>query len=110
MTVICKVKRIETQRAEMSPDLYAGASCDKVKPRWSCHADGDMGGDDYENVLRIDARSFPPGTLISIQEPLCPECDELREPSMPLGAKHPIYAPLCRCGFNWDTWRDEQYS
>jgi hypothetical protein len=105
-----QIKRHETQWAEMSPDIYDGPKCDKVKPRWKTAAEGDRGSDDFETVLHIAARTFPPGTRISIQEPLCPKCDELREPVFPIPKRGPLYAGPCRCGFDWDAWRDAEYS
>lgn len=106
------IKRQETQWAEMSPDLYDGPMCDRIRPRWECQADGDMGGSDYESTLHLASRCFPPGTRISIQEPLCPKCGELREPiTFPNVPKRgPIYKGPCRCGFDWDGWCADQYS
>ncbi len=102
-----------TMWAEMKPDVYAGPRCDKVRPQWEIHADGDMGGADTERALKLAARTFPPGTKITISEPCCPECGELREPVSlmvdPL-RKGPLYAGPCRCGFDWDRWTLDEYS
>jgi hypothetical protein len=97
--------------AEMKPDCYSGASCDKVKPQWEIHADGDMDSDSLPTV-KLSARTFPPGTKITIEEPLCPHCGELREPAHPgIGAAKVVYKGPCQgCGFDWDKWVLETYS
>lgn len=105
-----KRKLHETMRAEMKPDVYAGKTCDQVEPRWWCYADGDKDGDWEHEPLTLDARLFPPGTKISIEEPICPKCDETRSPILPTPKVGPTFAPKCRCGFDWDQWTLEQYS
>lgn len=104
-----EVKYEETMWAEMKPDTYAGPKCDKVKPRWECYAAGDMDSG-VETVVRLHANVFPPGTKITISEPLCPKCGELREPAHPgRGAAVVVYKGPCRCGFDWDRWTLERY-
>lgn len=103
-------KAQETMWATMSPDVYGGPKCDRVTPRWACHAEGDMGSEDYERVLKLDARAFPPGTRIVISEPLCPQCRELREPTYPAPKRGHLFPKHCRCGFDWDNWTLEQFS
>lgn len=99
--------RRETMWAEMRPDVYDGPTCDRVKPQWSAHAAGDKGdAADGDKVLKLKASTFPPGTKVTIAEPTCPDCGELREPTMRPG---PLYAGPCRCGFDWDRWVQEQY-
>lgn len=105
-----RIRYQNTQWAEMKPDVYGGKTCDQVIPRWECSAEGDMGGPDYECVLKIDARTFPPGTTIVISEPRCPKCDELREPKYPTPTRGTLYEGPCRCGFDWDGWVQDQYS
>lgn len=99
-----------TMWAEMKPDCYAGPNYDKVKPQWEVYADGDMDCG-TETTVRLSARTFPPGTKITIEEPLCPNCGELREPKNPgRGAAVVVYGGPCRCGFDWDEWVLNQYS
>lgn len=85
--------------AEMKPDLYDGDKCDEVRPRWWAYADGDMEGD-FTEVMSFDAKSFPPGTKITVSVPCCPMCGQQVE--------------LCStddsCYFDWDNWRDDKYS
>ena len=103
------MKYQETMWAEMKPDLYAGPDCDKLKPQWELHADGDMDSGN-QTTIKLSARTFPPGTKIVISEPTCPECGELREPKNPgRGAAVIVYGGPCLCGFDWDAWVGEQY-
>jgi hypothetical protein len=104
------IKRHETQWAEMSPDIYAGQNCDQVKARFRVWAEGDRGGDEYEDRLGLSPNTFPPGTLITIAEPVCPLCDEPRDPVFPIPRRGPLYKGPCRCGFDWDAWVQENYS
>jgi hypothetical protein len=105
-----QIKRRETMRAEMKPDMYGGLDCDQMEPRWWTYADGDKDGDFEHKPLTLDAALFPPGTIISIKEPTCPECDETREPNYKDGKYLPGFVPKCRCGFDWDNWTYEQFS
>jgi hypothetical protein len=105
-----QIKRRETMRAEMKPDLYAGLGCDEVAPRWWTYADGDKDGDFEHKPLALAAGLFPPGTTISIQEPVCPKCEETREPNYKDGKYLPGFKAKCRCGFDWDTWTGAQFS
>lgn len=99
-----------TQWAEMSPDVYGGAKCDKIVPRWKAGALSDMGDSDTLLILKLAARTFPPGTKITIEEPACPTCGELREPIYPMPSRKPIFSGPCTCGFDWDNWTQDQYS
>jgi hypothetical protein len=96
-----KVGFRQTMRAEMRPDCYGGETCDQIQPRWNAYAHGDKQDDYTREPLTLDAKHFPPGTMVIVQEPTCPECDELREP--------PFDKP-CRCGFDWNAWTLSQYS
>lgn len=105
------IKRRETQWAAMEPDVYAGKTCDQVQPRWKVWAEGDKGGADHQQYpLKLAARTFPAGTLITIAEPVCPQCDEPRSPKYPSPKHGPMYVSRCRCGFDWDKWVIEQFS
>jgi len=103
-------KMRETMWAEMKPNCYGGEACDKIVPQWDAYADGDMDSDDGLTVLRLSARTFPPGTKVVISEPCCPDCGETREPIYPTPKRGPLYAGKCQCGFDWDNWTLEQYS
>jgi hypothetical protein len=105
-----KIEYRATQWAEMKPDVYAGDSCDQVEPRWEVSSEGDMGGSDTLETVELDARTFPPGTKITIEEPVCPQCGDLPEPIFPIPEGGPLYAGPCSCGFDWDAWTRDQYS
>jgi hypothetical protein len=96
--VCCDMNYKEVMRGEMKPDVYDGPECDSIKPYWYMYADGDMDGDYVEKIL-MQAKAFPPGTRIIVQEPCCPKCDMVRE--------------LCiadDCDFDWDAWTMDTYS
>lgn len=84
---------------EQKPDLYGGDGCDEVRPRWYGYADGDKEGG-FDDRIEFLPELFPPGTLIKVLIPCCPECGQ--------------DVDLCRsddgCEFDWDHWRDCQYS
>lgn len=106
-----EIERRETQWAVADPDVYSGPRCDRVRPRWYCWAAGDKGGGDYQfRSLGLDAKIFPPGTKVTIAEPLCPGCKELREPTLPWPKHPPFYAAKCRCGFDWEEWTRDEFS
>lgn len=104
------IKRRETMWAHHDPDVYAGPKCDQIAPRWRVSAVGT--DSDYQyRPLKLSAALFPPGTVVTISEPLCPDCGELREPVFkPTVSNHAGFAPKCRCGFNWDEWVRNTYS
>lgn len=105
-----EIKHQETMWAEMKPDVYGGKNCDKIIPRWETHADGDMESDTTETVT-LSARTFPPGTKITISEPLCPDCGIPRIPAFPTNKRNqPVFSGPCECGFDWDKWVLDQYS
>jgi|JI10StandDraft_1071094.scaffolds.fasta_scaffold696625_2 hypothetical protein len=104
------LKLRETMWAEMKPNCYGGAAGDKVLPRWDAYVDGDMESDDSRTLLRLSARTFPPGTKVVISEPLCPACGEGRSAIYPPPKRGPLFASKCECGFDWDAWTLDKYS
>jgi len=87
------------QRAEMAPDLYAGENCDEAMPQWKVTVMGE-GEEELDGALELDPAHFPPGTMVLIQVPVCPDCE--------LDAEY-AEDGICECGFNWNEWRDAQY-
>lgn len=73
-----------TQWATMKPDVYGGPKCDQIVPRWHVYAEGDKDSDYIRGALKLDGRTFPPGTKVTIQEPVCPDCGDVRSPIYPL--------------------------
>lgn len=104
------IERQETMWFTQKPDCYGGKTCDKVIPRWHCYADGDMDGDHQREPLHLAARCFPPGTIITVSEPVCPSCKEPREPKYPTPKRGPLFADKCRCGFDWAEWTLNEFS
>ncbi len=90
----------QTTWAEMKPDLYHGAGCNEVKPLFECYTEGDMDSEPRMEKLTFMAADYPPGTKIIVLEPTCPSCELTPE--------------LCgldsECEFDWDNWRDGEYS
>ena len=96
-----------TMWAEMRPNCYGGKTCDQIEPVWHCYADGDKDSDDIHKPLELDPRTFPPGTKVTIEEPLCPDCQELRHLK---SSDPPAFEDKCDCGFDWVAWTLDQYA
>ena len=90
----------EVLRAEVKVDCYAGDDCDTHEKYFNCYAEGDKQDDDSREPLVIDLRHFPAGTRISVQEPVCPECQ--------------MSASCCiefkQCSFDWREWAEGRYT
>lgn len=104
------IKMRETMTAELKPDCYGGASCDKIVHQWDAHAEGDMDSDDTLKTLSLSARTFPPGTRVIISEPCCLQCGETRSVIFPVPKRGPLFADKCECGFDWKAWTLDRYS
>lgn len=94
----------------MQPDCYGGETCDQIEPRWRCYASGDKDSDHQSEPLSLDPSQFPPGTKITVSEPVCPKCDEVRSPKYPPAEDGPMFAAKCDCGFDWEAWTLNEYS
>lgn len=105
-----KIKLQETLRFHMDPDMYDGPECNQMRPRWYGYAEGDMDGDHQDDAIVLHPRRFPPGTRISVKEPVCPKCDEPREPILPEPETGSCFPDKCRCGFDWSEWVANEYS
>ena len=105
-----KTELRETMWAEMKPYCYGVVRCDRIVPQWDAYADGDMESDDGLKVLRLAARTFPPGTRVVISEPCCPNCGEVRSAIYPPPKRGPLFPPKCDCGFDWEAWTVDRYS
>lgn len=94
---------------KMEPDMYSGPRGDKARPRWMTSYPKEGVQEDGETLeLMIEAKSVPPGTIISIQIPECPRCGEIATQNTP--NKPGRNWPKCRCGFSWSRWAKEQYA
>ncbi|MET3601016.1 hypothetical protein [Martelella mangrovi] len=98
----------ETMWAQQAPDIYTGPNCDQHRPRWVVSAEGDMDGKSpIGETLDLSAKTFPPGTKVTVQEPECPRCHEV--PSlMDMPGQSGQWE--CGCDFDWKGWADEQFS
>jgi len=105
-----EIKRGETMTATMKPDMYDGPECDQMEPRWWTYCSGDKEGGFEHEPLTLDAKMFPPGTVVTVQEPVCPKCEETREPNYSKGKYLPGFVPKCRCGFDWESWVANEFS
>lgn len=84
--------------AEMHPNVYGGEECDEIIPMWKSYFEGDKEGDHSKDDLVFDPSLYPPGTKIIIKEPVCPECQDIKE--------------FCSddCKFDWKEWTLNKYS
>ena len=87
---------------EMSPDVYGGENCDEVVPRWAIT--GRSGSPDHEDTIEMDAKHFPPGTMVEVSEPICPVCDH------PARYKDTDGICLGCKKWNWNEWMQDRYS
>lgn len=102
------MKYRETQWAEMKPDTYAGDSCDEIKPRWEGYAEGDKGDPDTFDPMTLAARTFPPGTRVTVEVPVCPQC-EMWDADYALNHQTGEMGK-CECGFDWQEWTRDTYA
>lgn len=98
----------ETMRATQAPDVYAGASCGEHEDRWVGSAEGDKDGDGpIGPLIELAANTFPPGTIVKVEEPECPRCGSVPAGGPPRGG-HRKWE--CDCAFDWKAWAEEQFS
>lgn len=98
----------ETMRAQQAPDVYDGPECNQHRPRWIGAAEGDKDGDGpIGETLELAAKTFPPGTKVSVSEPVCPRCHEVPA-LMNLPGQSGQWE--CGCDFDWKNWAEEEFS
>ena len=86
----------EIMRATRKADCYSGPGCDEIRPLWNVYAEGDKQDDTINEALQLAPDTFPAGTRVTVEIPVCPNCDDDAE--------------CCSCGFDWKAWTLEQYS
>lgn len=92
----------QIMEAERKIYFYGGEKCDEQQPYWETGCEGDKGGDNVYEPLKLDASTFPPGTTIFISVPCCPKCQHQRhDNSTKCSNEH--------CGYNWSDF-DLNYS
>ena len=84
--------------AEMSPNVYGGEESNEIIPMWKSYFEGDKNEEHSRDDLVFNPSTYPPGTKITIKEPVCPECHVTK------------YFCDEECSFNWQEWILNQYS
>ncbi len=77
-----------------------GPTCDQHRSFWNTYSEGDKDSEDHSDPIILDITSCPPGTIITVKIPHCPEC----------GIECPLESDICDCGFNWKEWVEYKYS
>ena len=90
---------------QMRPNCYGGEKCDKHIPQWWGYFVGDKQDDTVKEPIILSPENFPPGTKVTIEEPICPKCGEIYTNCMVRGYNMPT-----ECDFDWVKWTEEQYS
>ena len=70
----------------MMPDYYGGENFDEHIPQW-LDCTGDKQDDTIGNPIPFDPKDYPPGTKITVEEPVCPKCGDVYK--------------NCKCDFDW---------
>lgn len=101
---MAEIKTETTMWATLKADCYGGDDCDTIVPVWNVYADGDKQDDDLSGAIELDPRHFAPGTRITVEEPVCPECGDTRFIDTITDPDNPHFPTHCDCGFDWDAW------
>ena len=105
------LKREDRQTWRMEPDFYDGETCDKVRPRWMTSYPKEGDEEEGETLkIELDARSMPPGTIVTITVPICPKCGDPADMMIPREGHKGRKWPNCQCGFSWNKWAEGIYS
>jgi acyl carrier protein len=99
--------------AEVKANVYAGDTCDQVENYFHVYCEGDKEASDDRDDIVIKVDELPPGTLISVKYPCCPECGQARCNEMePSEGRWKItgHAAKCSCGFDWQEWVQCRYA
>ncbi len=95
-----KIQHTQIMRAERTAYVYGGESCEEHEPRWDIYAEGDRDNVVDKSPIILKCELFPPGTIVTVEVPVCPECG--------------LDAELCRsnedCDFDWKQWAEDRYS
>lgn len=92
-------KYTDIGHAERTVDCYGGDSCEEHIPQWRVYSEGDMGDSEDTAPLTLDPKSFPAGTKITIEVPVCPKCEKDAELCASTG-----------CDFDWRQWAEDRYA
>ena len=100
-----KIKFEKIGELQMRPDCYGGKNFDEHIPQWWGYFEGDKQDDTTKKPFALDPKDHPPGTKITIEEPVCPKCEEIYTNCMVRGYDSPD-----ECDFDWKGWVEEQFS
>lgn len=106
--MITPLKFVDRNIFRQEPDCYDGKTCDRHRPRWmtSYPKEGDEEvGETLE--VKLDACMMPPGSRVTIEVPVCPECGYPADMREPRGKRRKW--PNCQCGFSWSKWAEANY-
>ena len=104
-----KIDYVERQTFRQEPDIYAGETCDKHRPRWMTSYPKEGDEEDGETLkLEMPAGQWPPGTRVTIEIPCCPKCGDPSDIKGFDGTKRKKW-PNCHCGFSWRKWVEERF-
>jgi len=104
------IKTLETMRAVLEPSCYGGPGCDEIEHAWQSYCVGDRDSGPGFDPLTLDPKTFPPGTIVTVQEPACPECKMVRMADLFSKPGESVWPQKCDCGFDWDAWTLNNYS
>ena len=91
----------EIMRAEQTPDVLGDGA------RWVGGGEGDKDGpSDVGETVQLAASTFPPGTVISVLVPVCPDCDHSADHAFDVGTG---VMSKCACGHDWPLWVKERF-
>jgi hypothetical protein len=102
----------ETMTAQQAPDLYSGPNSDQSEPRWRTSTECDKGDGEELDTLKLAARTFPPGTKVSISEPECPNCGSVPTDlgDLPDEKGGWFTSWRCECDFDWRAWTANEFA
>lgn len=97
-----------TMWATLKADCYGGDDCDIIVHTWNVYGEGDKEDADLSGEIVLNPRHFPPGTRVTIEQPVCPECGDPRfiDTTDP---ENPCFPSNCDCGFDWDVWTRSRF-
>lgn len=94
---------VERQTFWMAPD------CDEDRPRWMTSYPKEGNEEDGETLkLEIPAHLMPPGSRVTIEVPVCPECGDPADMNEPSRGEKKFW-PKCECGFDWNKCAQENW-
>lgn len=72
-----------------------------------------MDAETHTEDIVFNVSQFPPGSIITVKCPACPECHKTRETLVDWkngSGTITGHESTCDCGFDWDEWVMNTYS